>query len=156
MTQKNQESFESKQQRQIEEYKIEVENKKRIMELERADNDKYPLSSLEQIPDVLDEKQYDDACKNLNVDKFENVDCYEVEHLDVSAPEYSNKTVIKFALANRHLEYLQNKIESIRNSEKRDYPAGKKLGCGCIIYYKNHELTAIGSTCTDCYDKMIH
>jgi hypothetical protein len=37
----------------------------------------------------------------------------------------------------------------------KDFPNGKKLNCGHTIYYKAHEMGAsLGSSCSDCYDKM--
>jgi hypothetical protein len=36
-----------------------------------------------------------------------------------------------------------------------DYPEGKKLDCGHIVYYKAHIMSAsMGSSCSDCYDRM--
>lgn len=36
-----------------------------------------------------------------------------------------------------------------------DYPNGRKLSCGCVVYYRSHVMSAsLGSACPDCYDRM--
>jgi hypothetical protein len=36
-----------------------------------------------------------------------------------------------------------------------DYPKGRRLSCGHIVYYRSHVLSAsLGSSCQDCYDRM--
>jgi hypothetical protein len=46
-------------------------------------------------------------------------------------------------------EFKANKIAA------RDYPEGKKLDCGCVVFFKEHIMGAnFGSSCCDCYDRM--
>lgn len=37
----------------------------------------------------------------------------------------------------------------------RDYPQGRKLDCGCVVYNKINVMSAsMGSSCSNCYDRM--
>jgi hypothetical protein len=160
--------FEAKQAEYSARAKAESEEQRRLMDLEKSQNDQYPLSLLDDVPAEINATEYDYYCQKFNVEKFDNVDCYGVKFLHITAPEYSHKKVIEFELGRRHLKHLNNQQLNTEktvlmnceagaiasNVTEPDYPNGKKLGCGCTIYYKAHELSAIGSTCTDCYDKM--
>jgi len=36
-----------------------------------------------------------------------------------------------------------------------DYPEGRKLACGCTVYYKHEVMSAsLGSSCFNCFDRM--
>jgi len=51
-------------------------------------------------------------------------------------------------------------VELLRGEVKEpaasvDYPDGRVLDCGCIVYHKAHVLTTSrGTSCQDCYDRM--
>ena len=51
---------------------------------------------------------------------------------------------------------LYNKtIVDARRRQQRDYPNGRKLDCGCTVYYKSHVMCAsVGTSCQNCYDRM--
>ncbi len=37
----------------------------------------------------------------------------------------------------------------------RDYPNGRRLDCGCVVYYRSHVMSAsLGTACPGCYDEM--
>lgn len=37
----------------------------------------------------------------------------------------------------------------------RNYPNGRVLDCGCVVYYSSHVMSSSrGSSCIDCYDRM--
>lgn len=36
-----------------------------------------------------------------------------------------------------------------------DYPNGRRLSCGCTVYYRHEVMSAsLGSSCPDCFDRM--
>jgi hypothetical protein len=37
----------------------------------------------------------------------------------------------------------------------RDYPNGRKLSCGCTVYYRSEVMSAsLGTSCPNCFDRM--
>lgn len=51
----------------------------------------------------------------------------------------------------------EDELEAIQLQprSKYDYPQGRKLSCGCTVWYKAHVMNAsMGTSCQDCYDKM--
>ncbi len=52
---------------------------------------------------------------------------------------------------------MEDELEAARLQPRPapDYPDGRKLRCGCIIYHRHEEMTAsLGSSCFNCYDRM--
>lgn len=50
-------------------------------------------------------------------------------------------------------EVEATRIEA-RHMRVPDYPAGRKLTCGHVIYYRSHAMSAsLGTVCPDCYDR---
>jgi len=50
-----------------------------------------------------------------------------------------------------------DELEAQRLQPRRqpDFPNGKKLSCGCTVYYAAHIMSAsMGTSCPDCYDNM--
>jgi hypothetical protein len=48
-------------------------------------------------------------------------------------------------------------LEAANRQPRRqpDYPNGRKLSCGCTVYYKIEVMNAnLGTSCEDCYDRM--
>jgi len=42
-----------------------------------------------------------------------------------------------------------------RQMRAPDYPQGRRLDCGHVVYYRSHVMGAsLGSACADCYDRM--
>jgi hypothetical protein len=42
-----------------------------------------------------------------------------------------------------------------KHTPQPDYPNGRRLDCGCVVYYRSHVMNAsIGTACADCYDEM--
>jgi len=42
-----------------------------------------------------------------------------------------------------------------RQVRQPDYPGGRKLGCGCTVYYQSEVMSAsMGSSCSSHYDRM--
>lgn len=51
----------------------------------------------------------------------------------------------------------QDEFEAVRLQPHHspDYPNGRKLSCGCTVYYKTDVMSAsMGTSCLDCYDNM--
>jgi hypothetical protein len=45
--------------------------------------------------------------------------------------------------------------ERLQPRKAPDYPNGRKLSCGCTVYYKIDVMHAsLGTSCPDCYDRM--
>lgn len=43
----------------------------------------------------------------------------------------------------------------LQGRSKYDYPEGRKLSCGCTVFYAAHVMSAsMGTSCPDCYDRM--
>lgn len=131
----------------IEANRAEYEKQKAI------ENSQYSVDVLKIVPAELTKKEYEAACANFNVEKFDDVDCYAVKYFVISAPEYSNKAIIAYELARRHLKYLNGQKTTIKLFNY-DYPAGKTLDCGHKVFYRSHEISASrGTVCSECYDR---
>jgi len=51
----------------------------------------------------------------------------------------------------------EDELEAVQlqGHRKYDYPQGRKLKCGCTVWYAAHVMNAsMGTSCSDCYDKM--
>jgi len=51
----------------------------------------------------------------------------------------------------------EDELEAARlqGSRQLDYPQGRKLKCGCTVWHAAHVMNAsMGTSCSDCYDKM--
>ena len=45
--------------------------------------------------------------------------------------------------------------QQARTPRKHDYPTGRTLDCGCIVYDAREVMNAsLGTSCADCYDRM--
>lgn len=48
---------------------------------------------------------------------------------------------------------LRAKVDPVE--PQYDYPEGRELDCGCVVYFQNEVMSAsLGSSCEGCYDKM--
>ena len=51
----------------------------------------------------------------------------------------------------------EDELEAVQlqGHRKYDYPQGRKLKCGCTVWYAAHVMNAsMGTSCSDCYDRM--
>jgi len=51
----------------------------------------------------------------------------------------------------------EDELEAARLQGRRkyDYSQGRKLSCGCTVWYAAHVMNAsMGTSCSDCYDRM--
>ena len=52
---------------------------------------------------------------------------------------------------------LEDELEAVQSQPRSryDYPQGRKLACGCTVFYAAHVMNAsLGTSCQDCYDRM--
>ena len=74
--------------------------------------------------------------------------------------EAAGLTVTEYIARKRELHARLKEIERAKRAAKSgrpqaDYPDGRTLDCGCVVYYKSEVLTAsLGTSCADCYDEM--
>lgn len=55
--------------------------------------------------------------------------------------------------------FEENEAPMIPSAQPRrrqpDYPGGRMLDCGCVVYYKWEVMSAsLGSACSECYDRL--
>lgn len=57
--------------------------------------------------------------------------------------------------ASTPMDNLEAATLMAKHLPQRDYPNGRRLDCGCVVYYRSHVMNAsIGTACADCYDEM--
>ena len=50
---------------------------------------------------------------------------------------------------------IRGKVQRKPKRRRLDYPNGRKLDCGCTVYYQGGVMNAsMGSSCEGCYDRM--
>jgi len=75
--------------------------------------------------------------KDIKIEKASGLGIGEAGRVDASTPE--------------------DELEAVRLQGRRqpDYPQGRKLSCGCTVFYAAHVMNAsMGTSCQDCYDRM--
>lgn len=56
---------------------------------------------------------------------------------------------------NFYYDHSYGKIGTKQEPKKLDYPNGRKLDCGCTVYYQSEVMSAsMGTSCQNCYDRM--
>jgi len=113
----------------------------------------------------LSREEYVAACAKFGVRARSDAECdsYGVRygefgpyHAGYRMEAYTPEFCVEMALARRRL----NGIEAERKAQPRakrqpDYPEGRRLDCGCIVFFKSEVMRAsLGTSCADCYDRM--
>jgi len=76
---------------------------------------------------------------------------------EFTAPEYSLDQLTERALAGRRRAYLLESatVTDATRPSADDYPAGRRLTCGHIVYNSVEVMHAsLGTACADCYDRL--
>lgn len=56
---------------------------------------------------------------------------------------------------NFYYDHSYGELKIKQTPRQPDYPTGRKLDCGCTVYYQSEVMNAsMGTSCQDCYDRM--
>jgi hypothetical protein len=122
------------------------------------------MNRFELFPEPMTCEQYQVATATEGVRAYSDAElmsmAYGLEYGDYS-PTPKGYTVQKWfemALASRRYQTLKTErvaAQTKRQKPQADYPQGRKLACGCIVYSKSQVMSAsLGTSCPDCYDRM--
>lgn len=124
------------------------------------------MEKLNGIPSELTREQYVEACTELGVFPMSDRDCdsYGVRYgeftpwldKDGNIAGYTPAQALQMALAYRRLKAIEAERKARPKKVRQlDYPDGRELDCGCIVFWQNEVMRAsLGSSCADCYDRM--
>ena len=92
-----------------------------------------------------------------------NNDIWFVEHTGSDVPEWA--TITYFLAETEDVEMAKaqgnsnddivNALTPKKSKVTPDYPEGRKLDCGCTVYFGHEAMTtSAGTSCARCYDRM--
>lgn len=97
---------------------------------------------------------YEAACRAEGVGIRSDAECdsYGVKYGQFWFPEYSLVKCVEMWLADLRRQGLERRPVTPR---AHDYPNGRELDCGHVVYDAVEVMTAsLGSSCSECYDRM--
>ncbi len=113
---------------------------------------------------TLDRPTYERLCTELHIEMMSDadVDSYGVRYgefrLEVPGVQQGSPLshLLKMDLARLRMHGIdQERAVQPKPARTPDYPTGRKLGCGCTVYYQSEVMSAsMGTSCPDCYDRM--
>ena len=111
-----------------------------------------------EVPKILSQDEYLKLCQKHDVPAMDIVkSAYGIEYAEIQ-PSQGWKKMLQYALAYARLmtDQAERKAAIVRQPVLvDDYPNGRKLDCGHTIYNQVEVMSAsLGSSCTDCYDRM--
>lgn len=125
------------------------------------------MDAISNVPSSLNRAEYEAACKSAKVSPLSDSECdsYGVRYGDFvpwldkgENGGYPPETCVQMALARRRLRAIDEEREAARAAQpapQPDYPNGRKLDCGHVVYWKSEVMSASrGTSCPDCYDRM--
>ena len=107
------------------------------------------------VPDQLSDEAYRQVCNENGLAVMDMVkSAYGIKYAEIT-PKHGATMMIQYAVALRRLNTIESEPKAAPATRPDDYPAGRKLDCGCTVYSQNEVMTAsFGSSCSECYDRM--
>ena len=108
-----------------------------------------------EIPKTLSQDIYLKLCQKYGVSMMDIVkQGYGIEYAEI-LPSQGWKKMTQYALAYARLMTARAEAKPTIRPVMADYPSGRKLSCGHTVYTQTEVMSAsLGSSCTDCYDRM--
>lgn len=109
-----------------------------------------------EVPQTLTQDEYLNLCQEHEVPVMDlEKSAYGIEYAEIQ-PSQGWQKMLQYALAERRLSTARaERIASRPIPVTPDYPNGRKLSCGHIVYSQVEIMNAsLGSSCLDCYDRM--
>jgi hypothetical protein len=76
--------------------------------------------------------------------------------LDYTGSDVPEWAVVAYRITD-HIDHLTGVLsaDTKRAARTPDYPNGRTLDCGCVVYWANEVMSASnGTSCARCYDRM--
>lgn len=123
------------------------------------------MARLNDVPAALSREEYEVTARRIGVEVMSDSECdsYGVRYGEFGPyfggcrmEKYTPTFCLKMALARRRLSGIEGEKKArSKKTRQPDYPKGRELSCGCIVYYKSEVMSAsLGSSCAGCYDRM--
>lgn len=112
--------------------------------------------------EIKNRDDYERLCAEAGIDPMTDRDVinnYALAYAEYHTPEWDNlgREQRCWQVIGSAYQYVlkQAAKQTPRKQRQPDYPDGRKLDCGCVVYFQSEVMSAsLGSACSNCYDRM--